>query len=127
MTAAALLIVCAQLFARESFMPELRQAPESAHKPLPSLQIPDGPDWPARRTQLLRNWQAVIGPFPERTPLNARVVSSETLDDHVRTLVRYQTDPAAMNEAFVLTPRNAAKGKLPGVVVLHPTTARTID
>ena len=108
-------------------MPELRRAPETPQKTLPAIQVDDGQAWQARRAELLRTWQAVIGPFPERTPLNATVVSSETVEDHVRTLVRYQTDPGAANEAFVLTPRAAAKGKLPGVVVLHPTTARTID
>ena len=111
----------------EEFMPELRRAPETPQKPLPSIQVEDAKSWPARRAELLRVWQAVIGPFPERAPLRAAVVSSEILDDHVRTLVRYQTDPGSANEAFVLTPRDAAKGKLPGVVVLHPTTPRTID
>ena len=59
-------------------------------------------------------------------PLEPVVIATETLEDHTRALVRYRTDADGTEEAYVLRPRRDA-ASYPGVVVLHPTTPRTID
>jgi hypothetical protein len=112
----------------DEFMPQLREPPQPKPAPLPSaLGAIDSPgDWEERRAKLRSAWSDVIGPFPERVPLTAQVVSTESLPDHTRTLVRYHTDAASTNEAYVLAPSDAKPKAHPGVVVLHPTTPRTI-
>jgi hypothetical protein len=123
-----LTVLCAAPAAVGEFMPELREPPQPMPARLPStLGSTDSPaEWERRRTELRRAWFDIIGPFAERVPLEARVVSTESLPDHTRTLVRYHTDPASTNEAYVLTPLDAKPKGHPGVVVLHPTTPRTI-
>ena len=129
--AIVLLLALAPAAIAEEFMPELRRAPETEQPALPatSAGVERPGQWDPRSAELLRAWRAVIGPFPERVPLNVRVLSAEVLGDHTRTLVRYQTDAASTNDAFVLAPRDGsdARAKRPGVVVLHPTTPRTIN
>ncbi len=114
--------------AAHEFMPELREAPQPKPARLPSIlgSIDSPAEWERRRAELRRAWFDIIGPFPERVPLEARVVSTESFPDHTRTLVRYRTDPTSTNEAYVLTPSDAKTKGHPGVVVLHPTTPRTI-
>lgn len=114
------------------FMPELRRAPETPQVKL-RVTVEDASnaaEWAPRRVKLLKIWHDVIGPFPDHVPpLDVKVISTERLADHTRTLVRYQSDPDLTNDAYVLTPNDPlpAGGKRPGMVVLHPTTPRTID
>jgi hypothetical protein len=77
--------------------------------------------WEKRRATLRETWTKIIGPFPRRVPLNAKVLSTESLPDHTRLLVRYQTDPVFQDDAYVLVPKDD-NPKHPGVVVLHQTS-----
>jgi hypothetical protein len=121
------LLLCGLVAGEDGFMPELRRAPDAALRPLPPIEIQDAKGWPARRAELREVWAKIIGPFPaERVPLRPEILTREVLDDHVRMLVRYRTDAESTNEAYILVPRDG-KPSRPGVVVLHPTTQRTIN
>ena len=125
----AVVLLCgATSVAADEFMPELREPPEPKPARLPSTlgSISSTEEWEQRRAKLRSEWAEVIGPFPDRVPLQAQVVSTEVLPDHTRTLVRYRTDPTSTNEAYVLTPLDAKPKGQPGMVVLHPTTPETI-
>src|SRR3954470_21340316 len=81
---------------------QFRRPPDGREKlpTIPSVLIDDKGKpvtdpvaWKGAREHLLRQWQQIIGPFPERVPLATRVISTEELADHTRILVRYQADP----------------------------------
>ena len=132
----ALLLLPALALLAGALFPELRQAPEnppSPPKPLTPLLKRDNGEavttregWKRRREELKRAWSEILGPFPRRVPLHVRVVAEEDFPDHRRLLLRYQSDPAAENEAYLLVPKPDS-GKHPGMVVLHQTTDRTIE
>ena len=87
-TAILVMLAASSAFAGD-FMPELRRVPDQ--RPQNTVrQVPVGTDadWPARRAAIRETWAGIIGPFPERVPLDAEVISTETLPDHTRTLVR---------------------------------------
>jgi pimeloyl-ACP methyl ester carboxylesterase len=86
----------------------------------PALDIPATRDaWEPRRQQFLKQWQQIIGPLPERPPVDVKVVSTEELPDHTRLLLHY-----ADNDAYLLLPKKP--GKHPGMIVLHPTSDQHI-
>jgi dienelactone hydrolase len=117
-----LLLLCV---AASPAFPELRVRPVGqAPTTLPALSkapLTDVAAWEKRRDEIRREWDEIIGPMPARVPLETTIVSTESLDDHTRLLVRYRVDAKTTNEAYVLVPKGAA-GKLPGVVALHPTS-----
>ncbi len=78
--------------------------------------------WRRQRARLKAQWQAVLGEFPKtKAPLKARVLTTEELTDFTRQLVTYQIEESLFTDGYLLTPK-ATKGKLPAVVVFHPTT-----
>jgi dienelactone hydrolase len=80
------------------------------------LNVPATSDaWPARRQELLQQWQSILGPMPQRPADEVKVVSTEELADHTRLLLQYPG-----NEAYLLIPKTP--GKHPGMVCLHPTS-----
>lgn len=84
--------------------------------------ITSGSQWRQQRSRLRAQWQAVLGEFPrDKAPLNRHVVTTEELPEFTRQLVSYQVEEGLRTDGYLLTPR-AAKGKLPAVVVFHPTT-----
>ena len=101
--------------------PSLKPVLDAAGKP-----VADRAGWAAARAALLGQWRQILGPFPDRVPLNPQVLSTEELTDHTRLLVRYQTDPTWTNEAYVLLPKGPdgkpLPGKRSGMVVLHQTS-----
>jgi hypothetical protein len=104
-----------------AFMPELREAPEGLSRMLPLTAPASREQWPKRRAELLEVWQKIIGPMPDRVPLRPQVLSTETLPDYTRLLVRYQNDANSTNDAYVLLPKGVSSPG-PGVVVLHQTS-----
>jgi dienelactone hydrolase len=122
MLAILLMIPCVAAAAE---FPELRTPPATmpADAPRPEAVAPaDVKAWEARRREIRATWEKILGPMPERVPLNVGVVSREELDDHSRLLLRYQNDSKSTNDAFLLIPKDVPAGReLPGVVVLHPT------
>lgn len=77
--------------------------------------------WMKRRSAIRAEWQAFLGEFPKaKAPLKAEIISTETLPEFTRQLVKYQVEDGVFTDAYVLTPRTVT-GKLPGVVVFHQT------
>jgi len=78
--------------------------------------------WLNQRARLKEQWQGVLGQFPNhKAPLNTEVLSTEDLSGIARQLVRYQVEEGLFTDGYLLTP-GEAKGKLPAIVVFHPTT-----
>lgn len=78
--------------------------------------------WRARWTDFVFG-----GPLPvERAPLNLREDRRDGTNDIERIHIAYDIEPGVAAEAYVLRPRNA-QGKLPGIVVFHPTASQTIE
>jgi hypothetical protein len=109
------------------FMPELRRPPEPKPASVPPVFSGSKDEWPKRRAELRDAWGKIIGPFPsERVALRPEVLTREVLDGYTRILVRYHTDADSTDDAYVLVPADG-KPKHPSMVVLHPTTPRTIN
>jgi dienelactone hydrolase family protein len=83
------------------------------------------PVWDLQRAEILRQWQDILGPSPERVDLDAETLSTEHLSDHTRHLVRYQTEPGVFTEAYLLVP-NDLEDPAPAAVVFHSTSDSTI-
>ncbi|MEQ2009011.1 MAG: dienelactone hydrolase family protein [Limisphaerales bacterium] len=114
---AFLLLGQARIFAADPAATQLR--PLLADESEKSITATDG--WMKRRAAIRAEWTAFLGEFPkEKAPLKAEVLSTETLPEFTRQLVKYQVEGGVFTDAYVLTPRNAT-GKLPAVVVFHQT------
>ncbi len=78
--------------------------------------------WREQRARLKAQWRAVLGEFPKtKAPLRAQVLRTEKLLDFTRQLVTCHLEDGLCADGYLLTPK-ARKGKLPAVVVFHPTT-----
>jgi len=78
--------------------------------------------WLKQRARVKAQWLAVLGGLPKhRAPLQAEVMANEDLPEFSRQLVRYQVEDGVFTDGYLLRPQTA-KGKLPAVVVFHPTT-----
>ncbi|MCX6892749.1 MAG: prolyl oligopeptidase family serine peptidase [Verrucomicrobiota bacterium] len=78
--------------------------------------------WHKQRERLERQWLDFLGPLPKRNlPLKARVESTEDLAGCTRQHVAYQIEPGLFTDGYLLVP-TGIKGRLPAVVVFHPTT-----
>ena len=83
-------------------------------------------DWQIRRRSIIDAMQAVMGPLPQDVPkmLNVRVVSEESVDNHVRRLIEIESRPGDWLPAFLLVPKKCLDDsdcKAPAVLCLHPT------
>ena len=79
-------------------------------------------DWLKQREVLKKQWLAVLGDLPARKPkLKTEILNTEHLPGFTRQHLRYQVEDGLFTDGYLLTPKNA-NGRLPGVVVFHPTT-----
>jgi len=102
------------------------------HQPPPTLP-PDAPKLaeiaPADVAKWRKRWTQFVfgGELPtDRTPLNVREGRRDGTNDIERIHITYDVEPGVTTEAYILRPRNV-KGRLPGVVVFHPTSPQTIE
>jgi dienelactone hydrolase len=78
--------------------------------------------WLKQRVHFKAQWQAVLGDFPHaKAPLKMEAGATEDLAEFTRQLVRYQVEDGVYTDGYLLVPKGA-KGKLPAVVVFHPST-----
>jgi dienelactone hydrolase len=78
--------------------------------------------WRQQRTRLKERWESFLGEFPKtKAPLKAEVLATEDLGEFTRQFVKYQVEDGIFTDGYLLAPK-PAKGKLPVVVVFHPTT-----
>jgi dienelactone hydrolase len=103
-------------------------SPASAPKLLPLLldqegrAITSGRDWVARRASLKEQWERFLGELPKTKPLlNAQLGPTEELEDFSRQYVKYQIEAGLFTDGYLLTPAGR-KGRLPAIIVFHPTT-----
>jgi hypothetical protein len=83
--------------------------------------VGDKKKWKEHRSELKSKWQQVLGPLPQKAPLNIEYLERETLPSFTRAHIRYQLEPGIYTDAYLLTPR-AQQKKRAAVVVFHPTT-----
>jgi dienelactone hydrolase len=103
-------------------------ASESAPKLSPLLKTSDGKviatkkEWLKQREVLKSEWEKFMGAFPkQRAPLKTKFLSKEELPKFTREYLQYQIEEGVFTDGYLLTPKNL-KGKLPAIIVFHPTT-----
>lgn len=124
----ALTGVCLVAFALNAPAAEKSPATNSAPKLSPLLMDAEHKegksrdDWLKEREIIRKRWSNLIGEFPTtRAPLNAEAIGTVNLPDFTRQHVKYQIEDGVFTEAYLLSPTNA-RGKLPAIIVFHPTT-----
>ena len=89
--------------------------------------IADRAGWEHRRRELMERWRSFLGVIPPNPqPPKAVTVREDRLGQVVRRLVRYESEPGEVVEAYLLEPAEAKAERGPGVVVLHSTVDHTI-
>ena len=115
-----------------TFAIDIQLAPKAAStvQPLsPLLRKKDGAPittkegWLKRREELKKDWFKALGcQVPDkRAPLKTEILETETLPDFTRQYLRYQIEEGVFTDGYLLTPKSQ-NGKLPAIVVFHPTT-----
>jgi pimeloyl-ACP methyl ester carboxylesterase len=78
--------------------------------------------WLKQRAVIRRQWLDFLGPLPAKKPaLKTEILNTEHLSGFTRLQVRYQIESDIYTDGYLLTPVGA-KGRLPAVIVFHPTT-----
>ena len=87
--------------------------------------VRDKKDWQQRRRHILENMQLVMGPVPNdpKPPLDVQVVREDDFGDIVRRKITYQAKKGDRVNAYLFIPKNR-KGRLPAMVVPHPTSVK---
>jgi len=128
-----ILLACLAFSVTAADSPDLQKPPTSPLAKRPALSrllvddsgrpITTKPRWRRKRDELKKKWLLVMGELPsKKAPLKAQVLATEDLPDFKRQHVQYQIEDGVFTDAYVLTPKNV-KGKLPAVVVFHPTVS----
>ena len=94
----------------------------SANDPQPK-PISTALDMGARRRQIQRQMEVVMGPLPSserRVPLDVKIESMEAVDKYTRIKLTYVPEPGDRVPAWLLVPHNL-KRPAPGMLCLHPT------
>ena len=79
-------------------------------------------DWRKQRAYLKAQWLGVLGELPSsKPPLKAEFIATEELAGFTRQSVKYQVEESVFVDGYLLTPAKS-KGKLPALVVFHPTS-----
>ncbi len=83
-------------------------------------------EWEARRKEIVRGFESVLGAFPaERRRCELQVSVEEEVDcgSYVRRKISYQSDPGSRTPAFLCIPKRVLEsgGRAPAVLCLHPT------
>ena len=114
-------------------LPDLQRPPSPLPVDLPKLSplavdaenrtLANPADWEKRRAELRGDWVQFLGDFPKtKTPLAPEFLAKEELPTFSRQRVTYQIEDGVRTDAMLLVPRHA-KGRLPGIVLFHPTYA----
>jgi dienelactone hydrolase len=119
-------------FAEENLSERIHVPPAQTPKDSPQLSallqtangktISTKEQWLKQREVLKREWLKFMGEFPkQRAPLKTEFLEKEDLPDFTRQHVKYQIEKNVFEDGYLLTPKNL-EGKLPAIVVFHPTT-----
>jgi dienelactone hydrolase len=78
-------------------------------------------DWQRRRAELKSQWTEFLGAFPaEKAPLEPQFLEKEELPTFSRQRLTYNVEAGVRTDAMLLVPKGA-QGKLPAIVLFHPT------
>ncbi|NLX21792.1 MAG: hypothetical protein GXY55_09000 [Phycisphaerae bacterium] len=85
--------------------------------------------WEQRTTEITDVISRILGRPNDlhAPPLEVRVLTEETHDDHVRQHIRIRSEPDDWIPAYVLIPRPLPAGPLPAMICVHQTSARGKD
>ena len=86
-------------------------------------------DWQARRAEIVRGMETVMGAFPgatspKRVPLDVRIEEEIDRGTYVIRRLTYQSEPGSRTPAFLCLPKaalTATARTFPAVLCLHPT------
>jgi hypothetical protein len=82
--------------------------------------------WKKRREEIRRIWLDFLGPLQLRhTPPKLELLKEDRPKGCIRQLVRYETEPGVLVEAYLLKPA-LRRSDCPGVVAMHSTVKFTI-
>lgn len=93
-------------------------------KPKP---VKDVADWLARRAEIVRGMEAVMGRLPgpeKRCPTDMKVEDEADCGSYVRRLITYASEPGSRVPAYLLIPKEVLREggpKAPAVLCLHGT------
>src|SRR4051812_31773845 len=90
------------------------------------LAVKNQHDWERRRAEILTAMQTIMGPVPGKEKHCALLTKTDSEVDrgsYVERLIRYQSEPGSRVPAYLLVPKQvlSGKGKVPAMLVLHPT------
>ncbi len=128
----ALLITASASYAVPSPLPDLQKPPVKPHpqaRQLPPL-LSGSPesasartDWDKQAEALRAQWTTLLGEFPkQKVPLQTEFLAKEELPTFTRQTITYQIEADVRTDAVLLVPKGAT-GKLPTIVLFHPTYA----
>ncbi|HKJ69195.1 MAG TPA: alpha/beta hydrolase family protein [bacterium] len=86
-------------------------------------QLKTRADWQNRQEYVRETLDEIVGPFPERTPLNARVVGTAEKDEYRIEHIIYESQPGFYVTSSLFLPRNL-QGRTPAVIYC---SGHTID
>ncbi len=81
-------------------------------------------DWAKRRAHILAHMQTVMGPMPDasrKVPLDPQTVEEIKTDRYIQRKITIAVEKGDRLPCYLLIPREA-RGKLPAVLCLHPTS-----
>ena len=83
--------------------------------------------WRKRRLELVRAWRRLLGTLEIKRahPPRVEVIEEDLLDGILRQRVRYEVEPGAGTEAYVLRPKRR-RSRLRGAIVFHSTVPESI-
>jgi len=100
----------------------VRRTPEGATAPVRSVE-----DWLARRAEIVRGVEAVMGKLPgdeKRAPLDVQTVEEVDGGAYVRRKITYQSEPGSRVPAYLLIPKRLLEepdAQAPAALCLHGT------
>ncbi|MDB6124080.1 MAG: Acetyl xylan esterase [Pedosphaera sp.] len=119
-------------WAGQDLVNQIQRPPTARPKDMPQLspllQSADGEritsksGWQRKRAKLREQWMNLLGPLPkQKCPLKMKILATEDMRGFTRQYIKYQVEPDVYVQGYLLTPKDG-KGKLPAIVVFHPTT-----
>lgn len=82
---------------------------ESRKKSLNSLRSAD--DWKARQAEIRKTLNEIVGPFPAKTPLNAKVVRTLEKDSYRVEHIVYESQPGFYVTSSLFIPKSLRRGR----------------
>jgi dienelactone hydrolase len=77
-------------------------------------------DWPARRAEILKTWQAHLGAWPDLiTEPEVEILESVKIENFTRHRIRFLWSPTQKTTGYLLIPDNDTEKPLPAVLTVY--------